>query len=310
MTTDFLTDTSVAPTADNADDATLGRLCWYSVPESASTKYHHFLGILLSHGITEASPPAPRGVDVFKRACTDAQFDCVEDGARVRYSVRPTGHDTEKVWRNIIREELDASEHALTYDDLGTVTYHRKTDHVSAHNELKGRGPEIFETIKQYFSEHIDLLTAYAIREFARKNLERNLHAICARPSGGIYFVQKEFLDGLDAIENVVNGVEGAMFHSLPLVDNDKQRAMLRDAFENESVGEIDRLLGEIGEILKGDKDISTKKFMSFRDEYEAIRTKVAEYSDLLDVAMEATSFRLETMSEVLTDLLGRVKVD
>lgn len=294
--------------SDTAVDASLGRLCWYSVPESASTKYHHFIGNLLSHGINEATPPAPRGVDVFKRACTDAQHDTVEDGRKVRYSVRPTGHDSEKVWRNIIREELDATEHVLEYSDLGKVTYDRKTDHVSAHEGFTGNGEAVYARIKSYFEANIDLLTAYAIREFARKNLERNLHAIVVRPSGGLYFVQNDFLDGLEAIENVVNEVEGAMFHSLPLVDNDKQRTMLRDAFENESVGEIDRLLGEAGEILNSEGSISKKKFLSFRDEYEAITSKVAEYSDLLDVAMEATSFRLETMNDVLMELFGRIK--
>lgn len=307
------------------DELLLGKLCWYSVPESATTSYYNFVALLLANGINDVSPPQPRGIDVFKRACTAAEHKVKEIGAtfdpaapelveytNVRYMIRPSGHDSDYVWRTIVREQLDAGEHVLAYQNLGKIKYVRSDGTIL----LEGLSPthtdkvkDIVAGVRRYYNENIDLLTAYGIREFTRRNLEGNLHAICVRPSGGIYFVQRDHFESLAAIETVVNSVPDATFHSLPLIDDSKQREMLRLAFEEESVGEVDRLLGDMAEILKDeDKKVTEKRFLAFKEEYDQLRTKVADYSDLLDTAMVSTASRLEIMQDSLMTLLGRVK--
>ena len=307
------------------EDLLLGKLCWYSVPESATTSYYNFVALLLANGITDVSPPQPRGVDVFKRACTDAEHKVQEAVSaqdpddpdakvykNVRYMIRPSGHDADYIWRTIVREELDSGEHVLDYTNLGRIKYVRTDGTIILEGlvmERAAKVQDIVEGVRRYYKENIDLLTAYGIREFTRRNLERNLHAICVRPSGGIYFVQRDNFESLNAIETVVNSVPDAVFHSLPLIDDSKQREMLRLAFEEESVGEVDRMLGDIADILKDDdKKVTEKRFLAFKEEYDQLRTKVADYSDLLDTAMVSTASRLEIMQDSLMALLGRVK--
>ena len=309
------------------EELLLGKLCWYSVPESATTSYYNFVALLLANGINDASPPQPRDVDVFKRACTAAEHKLKEPVEipnpenptetmttykNVRYMVRPSGHDSDYIWRTIVREELDSGEHVLDYTNLGRIKYVRSDGTIILEGLAMNRAEkvqDVVEGVRRYYKENIDLLTAYGIREFTRRNLERNLLAISVRPSGGIYFVQRDQFQALEAIETVVNSVEGATFHSLPLIDDGKQREMLRHAFEDESVGEVDRLLGEMAEILKDDdKKVTEKRFLAFKEEFDAIRGKVVEYSDLLDTAMVGTASRLEIMQDSLMSLLGRVK--
>ncbi len=293
----------------------LGKLCWYSVPEHV-TSDHSFLTTKMSeYKVNNTPPPAPRGVDVFKRACTAAQHEATENildtPTKVRYMILPSGHDSEAVWRTLVKEALDSSNHVFFYENIAQIRYIRATEEIQLTDFLnEDHTHSLFHEVRSYYDRNINLLTAYAIREFIRKTLENNLHSTCVRPSGGVYFVQKEYFDDLQALENVINDIPSATLHTLPLIDDSKQREMLRLAFEDESVGEIDRLLGDVAEILKSEGSITQNRFLSFANEYDLLRSKVAEYSDLLDMAMTSTASRLEIMSNSLFELLSKVKTN
>lgn len=304
-------------------DLFLGRLVWYTVTEDVNVDHGEFCKLMLSEyegtGVKPRLPNAPRQRDVFKRACSHAEEKKVptdQAGIYLNYMVRPAGTDADNVYRNVVREQVDSSGHKLDYTEFIRVNYNAVADQVSFDERVPfGTDTTMLESIKQsirsYFNQWSHRLTAYTVRELVRRNLERNMYAIRVRPSGGIYFVSEEYSEQLDALERVINSLEnGTTLHTLPLLDDGKQREMLRAAFEDESVGECDKLIGEMTEILKSDKKITKDRFVQFKVEYDAMRKKVVDYSDLLDEKLDHTSTSLAIVKKTMTKLMGNIKAE
>ena len=266
---------------------------------------------LSAHGF-DTIPTPPRAADVFKRACTAAQRNRIPTGDANRFInllCRRVGHDGDNIWRRLVAEEVDNDGHTLSYQEVYEFRFHRPTSQIIT-TVLATPTAEAVQAARQvetYFDANARTLTAYTIREWVRGTL-RGLSATVLRD--GVYFVRQEHAERLQALDEVVNGLDGdSLFHSLPLVDDRRQREMLRAAFEDESVGEIDRLIGEIREIcIDDDRQITSDRFVDFKMQFDRIRERVLEYSELLDVAMEQTGSRLEIMELQMTELLYRVR--
>lgn len=295
----------------------LGQLCWFSIPEM---RVDHAVVVrqMQQSGLDQLTlPPVPRTADVFKRACTAAQKKRVytaDPGILHNYMVREVGKDSERIWRQLVLEVVDTNGRSLDYQRLVELTFDRASNTISVEwlQDPKTSVPaasEIITEIRHYYKEWNNALTSYALRELIRNLLER-LHSTVVRPSGGVYFVHEEHCDMLFALEDMVNNLPGGCsFHTLPLLDDRKQRDMLRKAFEEESIGEIDRILGEMSEILKSDAKITSARYADYANQYNTLTAKVAEYSDLLDEAMVQTASRLEIMQATIISLMDTVKV-
>jgi hypothetical protein len=292
----------------------LGRLAWYNVTELSFIDHAEFCKALVSYGLDTILPPAPRPSDVFKRACTASQRKKVptsEPRVFNNYMIREVGKDVDNIWRHLVREQVDTEGHVLSYEAVYELHFFRPT--ITVKSKRMGNGidhvaDDVVDSMKSRFKELDNLLTPMAVRHFLRKTLEA-LHATTVRPSGGVYFLREDHATIITALEDVIGQLPvGSSFHSLPLIDDTKQRSMLKRAFEDESIGEVDSLLGEIAQIIKGKKQITADKYAEYKVEYDRLRSKVADYSDLLDEAMEATASRLEIMNDVLFDLVAQVK--
>lgn len=306
----------------------LGRLAWYSISEECSVQHTALCAAMIEAfaptGIIPDLPPGLRVVDIFKRACKAAERKNVmaighkaDEQIRSNYIVRPTGGDPDTVWRNIVRENVDGEGHHLDYKDQVQIKFNRKAETIDFNmfpSYYTSPGVEdlntktMLEEIVQYYNEKSQVLVAYSIRVLIQRVLQNQLLGIKVRPSGGIYFIGEQFAPGLAAMESVVNGLEGGTMHSLPLMDDKKQREMLRLAFEEESISEIDTMIGEIGEILGSDQKISIEKYGKLRDQYDMCKQKCLDFSDLLNDALESTAIRLELCNTQLYDLIGSVK--
>lgn len=298
----------------------LGQLCWYSIPEM-HVDHSTVVQQMQTSGLDQlALPPVPRSADVFKRACTASQkrrvhtnfhnvfhnFRCVE-----------VGKDGDRIWRKIVLERVDTDDRSLGYTELAELTFDRATatithtypcGHTHQCDDRSFAQPRIDE-IYQYYKEWNNALTSYAIRELIR-NLLNALHATVVRPSGGVYFVREDDAPLLFALENMINNLPGGCsLHTLPLLNDMKQRAMLKKAFEDESIEEIDRILGEMGEIIKSGNKITSARYADYADQYNTLSKKVGEYSALLDDAVSETASRLEIMQTTIVHLMDTVKL-
>lgn len=298
----------------------LGRICWYAITNTSHIEHNAFCQELLRHFNSAALPPVPRSSDVFKRACTAAQKKNVpttESDKLMNILIREVGKDANNIWRHVVVETVDTSGHALDYSECVSIHYDRQAQSINVKPicdsagtpHLASEDPAVLavvQEVRDLYSHWFNMLTPYAVREHIRR-LVRNMGATILRD--GVYFVPQEHADKVEALEKIVEFVGGgSMFHSLPLVDDRKQRKMLRAAFEEDSVGQIDAMLAEIGNIFRNDRKISSATFADYKVAYDGLRGKIANYSDLLDEAMETTASRLEVMDRALFDLMGRVK--
>ncbi len=293
----------------------LGQLCWYSIPEDVRVDHGAMCRALLEAGLNGCLPPSVRSVDVFKRACTAAQRKNVpgdDPAVRFNYLIREVGKDLDNVWRRLVEERVDTEGRTLGYTEIYELRFERNPQIVS-HRPLvsvpDAAATAIVNEVQRNFAAWNNVLTPHAIREVVRRHLTQ-MNSTVVRPSGGVYFVRESHARSLQALEQVINDICGpSSFHTLPLVDNSKQRALLKQAFEAESIDEIDRLLGEVRQITLKGSTITADRFAEFKLQTDHLRKKVLDYSDLLDTALENTATRLEIMDEALFELVGRVKV-
>lgn len=295
----------------------LGRLCWYSISELSHIDHSQFCGLLVNNGLSSHLPPVPRPSDVFKRACTAAQrrkMPSNQPNVLVNYLIREVGKDSDNIWRRLVSERVDTEGHKLDYTEIAEIHFYRPTSKIDVQwldfgvGQNEATAQAVIQQLLESFKEWNNSLTPYAIRELVRRILT-GMSATAVRPSGGVYFVRETHSREVAAMEAVIGALPGgSSFHSLPLVDDGKQRTMLKAAFEDESIGQVDTLLGEIGQILKSGQRITADRFSQFKAEHDSLLRKVADYSDLLDEAMEATASRLEIMNTALFELLGSVK--
>lgn len=301
--------------AETLDDSFyLGRVVWYSLTENSRVNHGDFCRAVHDQNMNWDLPPVVRPHDLFRRVTTEAQIrkhPTTQIGEFVNYNFREVGSDNDHIWRQLVAEVVDRSGHRLSYTVVHEVRFNRNPIVIFDGNICPdGTDPDllvpvdaIVADVRSNFAIQYDTLTSFTIREFVRRII-RGCGATVLRD--GVYFVSGH-QDELDALDAIVNAIPGALFHSLPLIDDRKQRDMLRQAFEDESIGEIDKLINEVTELLRGDKKVSTKRFGDFLGRYNDVKGKVVDYSDLLDIALVTTSTRLEVVSAVLGELAGRV---
>jgi len=301
-------------------DLFLGRLCWYSIPDAVTVTRKEFIATLAKHNVPFGQNlPEIRSVDVFKRGCksaerikyvptdTEKRLLGLPDHCHANHLFRNSGSDKDFVYRSFMREIVDSSGHEISSVEIASLVYDRSAEliaRVTKQPNILGVEEDIIQDVFDYFQTEAERITPYSIREFVRKGVEWNFHAVKVRPSGGIYFIQEQFADDAGHLEDAINEVGGA-FHSLPLLDDSKQREMLKKAFEDESLDDITILMSEISEIMVNGKVISVDRYVDFKVRYDKLITKVLEYSNILDEAMGTTSSYLELAENQIKSLLA-----
>lgn len=291
----------------------LGRLMWYHVETSLRIPWRDINQQLISLGLTEQIPPPPRNHDVWRRVTTAAERRKVPtpvEGVFDNYRcVEVSGTGDELVTKRIVREQVDRKGHKLHYEQIVDLTLHRSTGKIDEkwlENEnapgdyhsaaSRPEAGNMVQEIRTEFNLWKDSLGHYAIRQWIRRTIQA-YGATAVRPSGGIYFLREEYADKVEALEDFVASFQGqSECHSLPLVDDAKQREMVKKAFEAETNGEIDNLLKEVREIRTEGKNITDEKWLGFIQARRDIQARAKEYADILETEMTKIESRLELL--------------
>lgn len=284
----------------------LGYLTWYSVTE-VKVSHGDVVRHLVAAGIDTNLPLPPKDADIFRRVCTKSERKRVptgEEGIFENYLVRDLNADTDKVYRRIVMEKVDAKGRKLGYEQLYDITFDKKTAQITE----RRLGPEnlvaeaVVNAVRQGFQMERGTLNSYAIREWIRHFI-LGLSATQVRPGGGVYFVAEEKHDKIVALEKFCQAISGVEFHYLPLIDDKKQREMLHRAFESEAADEIDKMLAEIGDIKAAGKKITQSRYEDFLRRYHTLTERTTEYGDLLEEKLSTTHSRLEIFMRSMVEL-------
>lgn len=304
-------------------DAYLGFLAWYTCTD-VKVSHQALVQGLQTAGLHSAIPSVPADVDVFRRVSTNAERKKVATSIADtfdNYLIRPTDEsDPITVRRMIVKERVNKTGKRLTYDngqgtgtaELYYIDFHRDVSRI-AYGPMDGGFQdtvceEICKTIVADFWAWRGCLNSYAIREMVRRIL-LGMGATMVRDGGGVYFVSHEHQATLTALETFVSGLPGgSTFHSLPLIDDQKQRDMIRRAYEAESTDAVDRMLGEISEIKTSGKKISPDKYAAMVTKFQELTSKTKDYETVLQDSLRATNSRLTIFQRSIFDLRSSVK--
>lgn len=298
----------------NAGVPTLGFLSWFHVPNSAQMPHKEFLKLVETSDAPIKTPQVPKPADVFRRACNSAKILKVRTKRDTfyNYTMRDAGYDSGFVFRRMVEEEVDGKNHELGFRVLGLATFSKTGVNAVYSREIDDDDPatpywdKMTHQVDEFLANQMLNLPAIAIREAARKGLEIHLLGTRVRPSGGVYFTNSDKSDKLEALDYVINSVPDASFHILPLVDDSRQREMLKQAFEDESIEETTRMVGEITELLKSSDNIGAPTFLAFKERYSFQKKKLDEYSTLLSDALDRSQTALDVCNKQLVALLDK----
>lgn len=308
--------------ATEVTETWIGELVWYSmhdvsVPHSALVK--------ALAGVDDiVLPPRPADHDVFRRVSSAMKARRIESSnvdQYYNYMLREFA-DSQRITRRIVRETVDPKGKRLSYEPMLDVVYSRpavkdQPGHASVHM-IPGVQPDAFSsqmahnTVKE-FKEKRGTINAQGIREWIRHYLIEQGAVNVKGRSGGLYFVPQAntgMLAVLEVLSDTMNQSVGAGtidYHSLPLVDTKRQRAMIRRAFEADTTSAIDTMMDEITKILKSGSKISEKRYGAILAEYQRLSSRSIEYKELLDDALSETETRVDWFKAQVLALTDRI---
>lgn len=299
----------------DANIPTLGMLAWYYVPDSAEIPHPELLQLVETSDAPIKTPQIPKPADVFRRACNSAKMLKVRSSQPdvfFNYTMRDAGYDNGFVFRIMVEEKVDSKNHSLGFRTLGLVSFSKAGVVASYSKEVddSDEATNYWNLMRVKIDEYINVkmlyIPAIAVRESARKALEIHLLGTRVRPGGGVYFVSIDKAQKLEALDYVINNVESSSFHILPLIDDSRQREMLKESFEDESVEETTRMISDITELLKSDNNVPAKTFIAFQERYNYQKLKMSEYSTLLNDALDKSQAALDICNAQIIALLDR----
>lgn len=327
MTDDVMSLSSYAEDLEAQGTPTLGSLVWYAVSSTTQVEYDSFAESLKDAGLEKYTPKRPKDLDIFRRACTNAETKKVEHNGQIEnWLVRNVEVSAGNHWKQIVVEQVDGQNRRLSYEPVLEIRYNPEGPAIVEDN---GDGPQLmvvpggrithewiggwhpgvhgaYMQILRDFAYWRGNLHDYVLREMIRDVIV-DCKATVVRPSGGVYFVMAENIEAVNSLESIVDSIAGASIHTVPLVDNAKQREMLRQAVQDETVGETTRMIKEIDELLDG-PPITEKRFIALSQKRKELSDKVTSYIEMLDAIDADALLRLQSLDLKIASLFNHRK--
>ncbi len=290
----------------------LGHIAWWTVTNPRLT-HDDVLTLVTDLGMDPAIvPKPPRGGDAFKRACRYSE----RRGLSIPYSdhqanflIRSVAQTHEDIERHLVLEVVDGDGRQLDYHIAAHLRYERSTGtlHVGQKKISSDLDPMVDETL-QLFAAKLEDATKYidaqVIRRMIRDQLDM-LHAISVRSGGSVYFIPWREHKTTEALEIfLTNCGDGSAFHSLPLIDDSKQREMIQAAFENEVHEEATQLITELRQSKLQEKEMTSTAWAIYRDKLNDLQARRSEYTDIVDFELLKAEAEVKALETALTDYL------
>ena len=330
---------TVAPMSNYVDaiknlpqDAFLGSLLFFSISQADVNLDNARRDLAAANLSTKTLRKNLRPIDAFKKATNEFKKKFPEhDDVRSELMVRPVGEDGEQSYRHLILERTamqKGKRRRLVYDKVAEITFtrgtkDRSTGEYSGHsveatrmtdalvynltNEEDQWLTEKLVTFEDRYDHLLRYMDSHAVRTFVREYIY-DLSGICVKESGGLYFVKQDHADEVSRLAEWVRSI-GSEFHIVPLLNVGEQKAMIMEAFEDETVAEVDRLMGEVAKILNDPgRTIETKTFDAYALRAAELKDKVNEYNAMLGARADEASARISIYAQQCLSLTSRIK--
>lgn len=289
--------------------AYLGRIVFVTVSDSS---VHHttLAAQLKATGLERFTPRPPCDADVFRRVFQNGQrrqHDTDDPNVTIKLLVRPVQTGGGKVYKQIVVEQVDAEGHHLGYTPAVEVAFdpeHPGNLVVSLLDmDADSRAMRLASELSAQYREEVGSVNGQAVRDVIKRSLES---ALAISIKGGVHFVMEANADLVDAVERFASHLPGCDVHSLPLIDTGKQRDMVKRAYEDETVGELDRLTAELRELAGKDTAPSARVVATLTARRVRLVEKLGGYSDLLEENLSLTEHKLKILEARMGQLVSK----
>lgn len=302
--------TATAATRQLPPELILGSLVWYQVSETrvAWTTVEQNLKAV---GLSEYCPKAPRDEDVFRRVAPNGHIARTESSAdpniHFNYLIRQVRRGGGDCVKHIVVETVDKAGETLGFDDVLALKYTeaRKTMEIEEIiPNFKAR--QLADDILGEFNANKGFVDDNALRAIIRKVFDGS-RATNVRPNGGVYFVMAQYRNLVNSLERFCDMTQDTFVHSLPLVDDGKQKEMLRRAYEEETISDVDKMMEEITALLGSKDEVTPKQFARFNDRAVLARGKHSDYQKLLSDSLDSASSKLDILNLQMRTMFQKV---
>lgn len=311
------------------DEAFLGSLLFFTI-SAADVELNKARQDITALGLSTATLRKNlRPIDAFNKAAREfAHKFTPEDGVRSEIMVRPVGQDGEQAHRHIVLERTvvqSGTRRRLSYDKIGELVFARGTKKAGEYSgyrvysrqtteslevpisaDVLGWLEARIDTFESRFEHLLHYMDSHAVRTFVREYVYM-LQGVCVRESGGLYFVNQRNVAELTKLQAWVRSIFSE-FHLLPLLNLRDQREMIMQAFEEETIAEVERLMGEVGKILADGRSIEAKTFDAYGLRAAELRAKVNEYNSTLGARADRASIEIDLYARQVLTLAGRIR--
>lgn len=287
----------------------LGSLVWYNVAENVRVPHADLTLALQAVGLEMFIPPVPKDEDVFLRVCTSHERKRLEtDDPEVyeNYMMRPVSKSGGTAAKQLVVESVNPQGKRLDYVPSVHIEFDgHQVQITSLTSPPNPQAMNLADLVKRDFKRERKCVAAYTLRSLFRDAIG-TLGATKTVPSGGIYFVMEKHRYTLDALARLSKMIDGTMFHTVPLINDEDQQAMLRDAIEGETRTTILKTLDELDRLLSG-PEITAARYQSLVEQMNVVKGRTSEYSELLDDALAGCDLLVESYDAKMRKLFMHV---
>lgn len=317
--------------ANLPQEAFLGSLIYFSI-SGADVNLDNAKRDLTNAGLRTANLRKNlRPIDAFRKASNafKKRFSKTKGGVQSELMVRPVGEDGAQSYRHLVLERTvvqEGKKRRIFYDKVAELTFNRgvkKDGEYTGHSVESKRTTmhiaspltveedqwltEQLVTFADRYNHMLAYMDSHAVRTFVREYIY-DLGGICVKGSGGLYFVAQTHAAEINKLGEWVRSV-GSEFHSLPLLNLVEQRDMILEAFEEETIEEVERLMGELSKILSDpDRQIEEKTFDAYALRAAEMSQKIGEYNQMLGSRADRASLEVKIYSQQVMSLVPRIR--
>jgi hypothetical protein len=303
----------------------LGTLFWYSFG-GMRVPHRDLVQMIVDAGLDPSTAPRePGDADVFRRVASSVlkDYDKVKDpndpDVVSRYGFEEF-HDEDRIIKRVTRVRVDSGAQDVGLVELGNIVFERDTRSITYEDfgmDTSFTAPiteSVVRDVQSGFDGWRGCLDINGIRSWFRRQIEEDIGAFVVRSGGVIWFALERHRDKIEGLERVAgllrDGKYGDIeFHAIPLINDEKQRERVREAYEAETAQELERLREIAVAYKKDDTSKLTKdKLASMWEDYHRLAERTREHEEILESTLRVTTGRLDIFKRTLRTLQGQVK--
>lgn len=307
---------AVTPGGAVKDNMIAGYVTMFTIPDdpvAAQTLLRTWAALDLD---TDLLPPARRMPDIFAAACRSVETSGAKhreaDGSlRTIVTVDAVMETpTESVYQ-IGRRVVDRNERVVDHEKAMRVTFNKGDGETMTFDPLDPAHyaalAGLEDQIRAFFEKNQTKVPGYKIRAVLRAYMVMLGATNLRRKAGGVYFVPADGKGTLDDIQTALDKLYGerADLHTIPLVNDEGAREMIRKHFTINAVGQIDDLMAKINEALHGDRKraIRSDFLGNVAEQRRAITALRDQYQGLLQTELVDLASKIEDLDDQMDKL-------